>query len=154
MATDGTPTAADLVARMVALQPLVAARARHAEQQRRLDDDVLAALHDSGVFRHFVPRRYGGLQLGVVDFVDVVLPLGEACASTAWVTSFLMEHNLILSLFPERTQDEVFAAQPYVMGPLPPSRPDGPSPSRAGSWSAGAGTTPAVCATATGRWRW
>jgi len=125
VATDGTPTAADLVARMVALQPLVAARARHAEQQRRLDDDVLAALHDSGVFRHFVPRRYGGLQLGVVDFVDVVLPLGEACASTAWVTSFLMEHNLILSLFPERTQDEVFAAQPYVMAPaaaFPPGR--------------------------------
>ena len=127
MATDGTLTAADLVARMVALQPLVAARAQQAEQQRRLDDEVLAALHDSGVFRHFVPRRYGGLQLGVGDFVDIVLPLGEACASTAWVTSFLMEHNLILSLFPERTQDEVFGSQPYVMAPgaaFPPGRAD------------------------------
>jgi alkylation response protein AidB-like acyl-CoA dehydrogenase len=125
VATDDTLTAADLVARMVALQPLVAARARQAEQRRRLDDDVLAALHDSGVFRHFVPRRYGGLQLGVVDFVDIVLPLAESCASTAWVTSFLMEHNLILSLFPERTQDEVFGSQQYVMAPgaaFPPGR--------------------------------
>jgi alkylation response protein AidB-like acyl-CoA dehydrogenase len=118
-------TAADLVARMVELQPLVAARARHAEERRQLDDDVLAAIHASGVFRHFVPRRYGGLQLGVGDFVEIVLPLGESCASTAWVTSFLMEHNLILSLFPERTQEEVFGSQPYVMAPgaaFPPGR--------------------------------
>jgi 3-hydroxy-9,10-secoandrosta-1,3,5(10)-triene-9,17-dione monooxygenase len=125
VATDGVLTAADLADRMVALQPLVAARARRAEEQRRLDDEVLAAIHASGVFRHFVPRCYGGLQLGVVDFVEIVLPLGEADASTAWVTSFLMEHNLILSLFPERTQDEVFGSQPYVMAPgaaFPPGR--------------------------------
>ena len=118
-------TAADLTARMVALQPLVAARARSAEQRRRLDDDVVAALRDSGVFLHFVPRRYGGLQFGVADFVDVVLPLGEACASTAWVTAFLMEHNLILSLFPEQAQDDVFGAQPYMLAPgaaFPPGR--------------------------------
>src|SRR5262245_503361 len=125
VATDGALTAADLVDRRVAVHPLGAARARQAEERRQLDDEVLAAIHASGVFRHFVPRRYGGLQLGVGDFVEIVLPLAESCASTAWVTSFLMEHNLILSLFPQRTQDEVFGAQPYVMAPgaaFPPGR--------------------------------
>jgi alkylation response protein AidB-like acyl-CoA dehydrogenase len=115
--TGGRLTAADLVARAIALQPLIAERAPAAERRRRLDDDVLAALRDSGLFRHFVPRCYGGLQLGVTDFVDVVLPLGEACASTAWVTSFLMEHNLILSLFPRQAQDDVFGSQPYLLAP-------------------------------------
>ena len=126
MATVAPPQGVeDLVARVRELQPLVAERAPGAEQQRRVDPDVWAALRDSGVFLHFVPRRYGGLQLGAVDFVDVVLPLGEACASTAWVTSFLMEHNLILSLFPEQAQDEIFGAQPYVLAPgaaFPPGR--------------------------------
>ena len=102
---------------MTELQPLVAERARGAELARRVDPDVWQAIRDSGVFLHFVPRCFGGLQLGAVEFVDVVLPIGEACASTAWVTSFLMEHNLILSLFPQEAQDEIFGAQPYILAP-------------------------------------
>jgi 3-hydroxy-9,10-secoandrosta-1,3,5(10)-triene-9,17-dione monooxygenase len=114
-----------LVARVAALGPFVAARAAAAEAARRPDDEVIARLHATGVFHHFVPRRYGGLELGVMDFVDEMLPLGEACASTCWVTTFCMEHNLLLALYPESVQDEIFGSQPYVIAPgcaMPPGR--------------------------------
>jgi len=117
--------AATLVARVRALAPFVASRAASAERQRRPDDDVMAAMRRAGLYYHFVPKRYGGLELGVADFVEEVLPLAEACASTAWVTSFCMEHNLILSLFPGPAQDEIFGSQPYVVAPgaaFPPGR--------------------------------
>src|SRR5262245_21584104 len=91
-----TLDAAALVERVRALAPLVASRAAAAERQRRPDDEVMAAMRRSGLYYHFVPKRFGGLELGVPEFVEEVLPLAEACASTAWVTSFCMEHNLIL----------------------------------------------------------
>jgi hypothetical protein len=60
-----------------------------------------------------------------MDLVDEMLPLGEVCASTCWVAVFCMEHNLLVSLYPEVVQDEIFGKQPYVMAPgcaMPPGR--------------------------------
>ena len=110
-------TAHDLLARVNELLPLVASRAEWAELHRRPDDEVMAAMRRAGLYYHFVPKRFGGLELGVPAFVDEVLPLAGVCASTAWVTSFCMEHNLILSLFPEQAQTEIFGAQPYIVAP-------------------------------------
>jgi 3-hydroxy-9,10-secoandrosta-1,3,5(10)-triene-9,17-dione monooxygenase len=118
-------TPATLVARVTALAPFVADRASEGEAARKPVDEVIDRLHATGVFHHFVPRRYGGLEFGVMDFVDEMLPLGEACASTCWVTVFCMEHNLLVSLYPEVVQDEIFGKQPYVMAPgcaMPPGR--------------------------------
>ena len=116
-------TPATLVGRIRALLPLVSERAASAEAARKPDDEVIERIHATGVFHHFVPRRYGGLEFGVMDFVDEMLPLGAACASTSWVTTFCMEHNLLVSLFPEAVQEEIFGKQPYVIAPacaMPP----------------------------------
>jgi alkylation response protein AidB-like acyl-CoA dehydrogenase len=113
----GELSATTLVERVRALAPLVESRAEWAERHRRPDDEVMQAMRRAGLYYHFVPKRFGGLELGVPEFVEEVLPLAAACASTAWVTSFCMEHNLILSLFPEQAQEEIFGAQPYVIAP-------------------------------------
>jgi alkylation response protein AidB-like acyl-CoA dehydrogenase len=110
-------TGAALAERVRALAPFLASRAEAAERERRPDDDVMAALRRTGLYYHFVPKRFGGLELGVPEFVEEVLPMAEACASTAWVTSFCMEHNLILALFPEQAQEEIFGSQPYMIAP-------------------------------------
>jgi alkylation response protein AidB-like acyl-CoA dehydrogenase len=110
-------TPATLVRRMEALAPFVAEHALEAELCRKPLDTVIAKLHDSGIFYHFVPRRYGGLEFGVMDYVDSMLPLGAADASTGWVTAFCVEHNLLLSLYPEQAQDEIFGRQPYIIAP-------------------------------------
>lgn len=118
-------SSAVLVERVRALAPFVASRSGEAERQRRPDDEVMAALRRAGLYYHFVPKRFGGLELGVPEFVEEVLPLAAACPSTAWVTSFCMEHNLILALFPEPAQEEIFGAQPYVIAPgaaFPPGK--------------------------------
>lgn len=119
-------TPAELVARTQALRPLLAANAVQAEALRRPVDEVWQAIRDSGVFYHFVPKAYGGLEFDLETFIDAMLPLGEGCASTGWVTSFCVEHNWMLSLFPEAAQDEIFGGGwPYVIAPgvtMPPGR--------------------------------
>jgi alkylation response protein AidB-like acyl-CoA dehydrogenase len=52
-----------LLERVRAIVPLVANRARDAELARKPADDVIEALKASGVFRSFVPKKYGGYEI-------------------------------------------------------------------------------------------
>jgi 3-hydroxy-9,10-secoandrosta-1,3,5(10)-triene-9,17-dione monooxygenase len=111
-------TAEALVPRARGWKPLLRAPSREAEVLRRPVDAVWSAIRKSGVFYHFVPKKYGGLEFGVDTFIDAMLPLGEGCSSTGWVTAFCVEHNWMLSQFPEEAQDEIFGGGfPYVVAP-------------------------------------
>lgn len=119
-------TPEELVRRTTALKPLVAAHAMECEQLRRPVDAVWNAIRQTGCFYHFVPKRYGGLEFDIDSFIDAMLPIAEGCASTGWVTAFCVEHNWMLSQFPEKFQDETFGGDfPYIIAPgatNPPGR--------------------------------
>jgi 3-hydroxy-9,10-secoandrosta-1,3,5(10)-triene-9,17-dione monooxygenase len=106
-----------LLERIRAVVPLVASRARDAERARKPDDGVIAALKGTGVFRSFVPRRFGGYEIGLDLFVDIGVAVSEACPSTGWITTFYMEHNWLLHLFSDDLQQEIFGAAPYILAP-------------------------------------
>jgi len=112
-----TGSAEGLLSRIRALVPLVAERAAGAERERKPDDDVIEALKASGVFRAFVPQRFGGYEIDLDLFVDVGVAVSEACASTGWITTFYMEHNWLLGLFAPEVQEEIYSRQPYVLAP-------------------------------------
>jgi 3-hydroxy-9,10-secoandrosta-1,3,5(10)-triene-9,17-dione monooxygenase len=134
-------TPAILRERMLALKPGIAARARETELARRPLTDTWSALRKSGIFYHFVPKRYGGLEFGLEDLIDVTLPVCEACASTGWVAGFSMEHNFFLTQFPVETQDEIFRTHPYIIAPAV-NAPPGKAVRVSGGY------------TVTGRWNW
>jgi len=108
----------ELIKRTLALKPMLAANSREAERIRRPVDAVWDALRASGIFYHFVPRVYGGLEFGLEPYIDAMLPLAEGCSSTGWVAAFCVEHNWILAHFPKEVQDETFGSGfPYVIAP-------------------------------------
>ena len=106
-----------LLERVRAVVPLVAERAAEAEQRRKPDDDVIAALKATGVFKSFVPKRFGGYEIDLELFLDIGVAVSEACASTGWITTFYMEHNWQLGNFSRELQEEIFSKQPYVLAP-------------------------------------
>jgi len=106
-----------LLDRVRAAVPLVARRARDAEVARKPDDDVIEALKATGVFRSFVPRTFGGYEIGLDLFVDIGVAVAEACPSTGWITTFYMEHNWLIGLFSDELQREVFGAAPFILAP-------------------------------------
>ena len=65
-------TPAELVRRTTALKPLIAANARECERLRRPVDEVWNAIRKTGVFYHFVPKRYGGLEFDIDSFIDAL----------------------------------------------------------------------------------
>lgn len=110
-------TGSSMVERVRALAPMIAERAEQAEIERKPVDEVIAALERTGVFKSYVPKRFGGYEIDIDQFIDVGLAVSESCTSTGWVTTFYMEHNWMLAQFPQATQEEVFGSQPYILAP-------------------------------------
>ena len=83
MADDGRVTV-DYLARARALVPLLEAAGPRIEAARGFPADVLAALHDAGMFRLLLPRSLGGAELDLPSFVRVIEILAAGDASVAW----------------------------------------------------------------------
>ena len=65
--------------------PLIVEHAAQAEADRKPVDTVIEALERSGVFKSFVPRRFGRYVIDNGSFIDIGIAVGEACTSTGRV---------------------------------------------------------------------
>jgi 3-hydroxy-9,10-secoandrosta-1,3,5(10)-triene-9,17-dione monooxygenase len=100
----------ELIARAHALKPLLARNAAEVDAGRRVVDENIAALEEAGLFRITVPRRLGGYEVPFATKLKVSAALGEACGSTSWVVTLINVCNWLVSLYPERAQQEVWGA--------------------------------------------
>lgn len=103
----------ELIGRANELKPVFAARAAATEQNRAPLDETIADLDDAGFLQMLTPKRYGGYELQIDSMVSVSRIIASGCPSTGWVTAFYIGHNWIHSVFPEESQDEVFADRPW-----------------------------------------
>lgn len=118
-----TNTAADLPQRAEQLLDLLRQNAPRAEQDRRVPEETIQALTEAGLFKITMPQRFGGHEADFTTFMKVTSTLGQACGSTAWVTTLLNVGNWIAGLFPEEAQQEIFGTNPdaKVCGVFAPS---------------------------------
>src|SRR3546814_4281263 len=81
---------AEMIARAEALVPMVAARAAETDARRAVPDDLIAAMIDAELFATIAPRDYGGFEIGLDTYSEIVRRISAASPSTGWVTAFLM----------------------------------------------------------------
>ncbi|MET7991623.1 acyl-CoA dehydrogenase family protein [Amycolatopsis sp. NPDC005232] len=113
----------DLVARARELRPLLTAEAAQGETDRRLTDKSVRALDDAGLFRLGTPGRFGGHEASLRTLLDIGAEAGEADGATSWVLTLVNACAWVVSLFPERAQEDVFGAdaQAKIAGALAPT---------------------------------
>ncbi|WTW99350.1 acyl-CoA dehydrogenase family protein [Streptomycetaceae bacterium NBC_01309] len=118
-----TPEIAELLARISALQPLLAANGAQGERERRVVEESIAALTEAGAFRIAQPRRYGGYETSLRTMLDVSAAVAEADGGTSWVVTLCNVCAWMTGLMSEQAQDDVWAANPHakVSGVLTPS---------------------------------
>ncbi len=104
------------VAAAKALRPRLAERAAQAEALRRLPDETVTELHESGLMRLMQPAAFGGSELGLCALMDVVVELAKGCASTAWVYSNLASHSWNLGQLSAQAQHDIWDEDPNAMG--------------------------------------
>jgi 3-hydroxy-9,10-secoandrosta-1,3,5(10)-triene-9,17-dione monooxygenase len=106
------PHYAELLARAEGLIPVLRERAERAEELRRLPDETIADLHDSGLFRMLQPKRVGGSELPFRALVELVAVIARGCGSTAWVLANLAAHHWLFGMWSREAQDEVWGQSP------------------------------------------
>jgi alkylation response protein AidB-like acyl-CoA dehydrogenase len=67
-----------------AVAPIIAAHADRIEQECSLPIEVTNALHEAGLFRLLLPRSLGGEEIAPATYVQVIMILAAADASTTW----------------------------------------------------------------------
>lgn len=113
--TANVPAYADLLERARRLKPVLLRRARAAEAARALPAETVGELQRAGLFDVQKPARFGGLELGLVEFVELVAELGRACGSTAWVYGVTAERAWLVAKFGLEAQREVWEADPQAL---------------------------------------
>jgi 3-hydroxy-9,10-secoandrosta-1,3,5(10)-triene-9,17-dione monooxygenase len=112
-----------LVARAREIRPVLQENAGQTDSMRRLPDDVVGALRDSGLCRLMVPKRFGGYQTSIRTYIEVMAEIGQGCGSSAWVASLVNICEWLAALFPERAQQDVWGPDPdaWIAGSLAPN---------------------------------
>jgi 3-hydroxy-9,10-secoandrosta-1,3,5(10)-triene-9,17-dione monooxygenase len=91
-------------------------RATATEALRRVPDETIQAFKDAGLFRIFVPRRFGGFELDYGKAqIELCSRLGRGCGSSAWVQSVVAVHAWILGMLPEAAQQAVWSTGPDTL---------------------------------------
>ncbi|MFE1343686.1 acyl-CoA dehydrogenase family protein [Streptomyces sp. NPDC058757] len=89
--------------------PTLRKNGREAEDRRWIPEENIELLEKAGVFRMAVPRRFGGLELGVAEQSKVIAEIARGCPSTGWLTMVWVTSAWASSLYPDTAQEEIFA---------------------------------------------
>ncbi|BDT92791.1 oxidoreductase [Nocardia sputorum] len=100
--------------RVEALLPTLRERAQEAEDLRRIPDESMKALQETGFFRLLQPKQWGGHAADPVVFYDTVRKIASACGSTGWVAGIVGVHNWHLALFAQQAQEDVWGEDTEV----------------------------------------
>src|SRR6185437_7430865 len=103
------PSKDELVRRASGLVPLLREKAAWMEENRRIHEDIIDALTDTGILKMHIPARYGGYESDMGTVVDVVAELGRGDGSTAWTVGVWMIASWVIGLYPDEVQDEIYA---------------------------------------------
>ena len=101
----------DWVARARALAPTIEAAGDRIEQERRIAPEVLAALHDAGLFRMLLPVSLGGGAADIVTFNQVIESIAAADASTGWCLAQAVASSHAAGFLDPKIAREVFGAR-------------------------------------------
>lgn len=105
-------SADDVLDRVGALQPLIREHSARNELDRRVSDEVIAALLDAGAFRLAAASRFGGLEAGLRAMLDLSALIAEADGGTSWVTTLSNINAWSTCLYDPATVDEIYADGP------------------------------------------
>ena len=98
----------EAVERARALRDRLRERIPLGQELRRLPDDTVADILESGLYGVMKPARYGGSELGTETMIDVTVELASAEPSTGWVYMLWTAHMWMQAMWPEKAMDEMW----------------------------------------------
>jgi indole-3-acetate monooxygenase len=97
------------------LAPDIISRSAEIEAGRQIPLDIVASLKSIGIFRMFVPRSHGGLELDLPAGLEIISALGRIDGSVGWTAMIGSGASTFASLLPRETYDRIYRCSPDVI---------------------------------------
>jgi alkylation response protein AidB-like acyl-CoA dehydrogenase len=94
---------------------MAAERTQAIDQQRRLPDDLITAIKESGLFRIMQPSHWGGYEMDLGTFVRVATEIAKGDTSTGWVYCILGIHHFWIGYVEPELQHEIWGKDSGVL---------------------------------------
>lgn len=94
------------------LRPNIIPRAEEIETLRHLPSDLIEALRAIGIFRMFVPRSHGGLDLDLASALEIIRELASIEGSVGWNAMIGSAGGIFAPLLPREIYDRVYQNGP------------------------------------------
>jgi indole-3-acetate monooxygenase len=104
----------NLLASIQELASEITARAAEFEAVRRVPPDFVDRLRSIGIFRIFVPRSHGGLELPLPEGLEVITALARLDGSIGWTAMVACASSLFATLARRETYDRIYQDGPDV----------------------------------------
>ncbi len=101
-------TLADLLSRARALRETLRGRQALCEAQGRLPEETHRQFLEAGFYRTIQPRRFGGYELDLPSFIQIMTEVSRGCMESGWVLTLTAGHPIFLVKFPLEGQREGF----------------------------------------------
>lgn len=101
-------TSQELIANVEALMPAITAAAHVGDETGQVSDEIIGKLIEAGVFSTIAPKVYGGYELDLETYSQIVQRISCADPSTGWSTSFLMGAAWRLLAFGREGQKAIY----------------------------------------------
>jgi len=103
-----SPAAESLLRAIQELRSAITARVSEIETSRRIPPDIVEALKQAGVFRMFVPRSYGGLELDLPAGLEILVELARIDSSVGWNAMTSSNGSLFSPFLPQQTYETIY----------------------------------------------
>jgi len=100
----------ELLREVRSLHARIEERAPEIEAARQLPMDLVEALRSCGVFRMYVPKTHGGLELDFLDSLEVIIELAAADGSVGWTAMIGCATPWMLAGLQRKTFDTIYAS--------------------------------------------
>jgi len=97
-----------MLARADAMRPMLRERQTECEQLGQLPDDTNNQFLQAGFYRILQPRRFGGYEFDLADFLRIMMAVSRGCSESGWVLALTSGHTILASMLSEDAQREAF----------------------------------------------
>ena len=98
-----------MIQRAEAMRPMLRERQAMCEEIGRLPEETNQAFIKAGFYRILQPRRFGGYEFDVPDFIRVMTEVSRGCPESGWVLALTAGHPAaFVAGFEEQAQREVY----------------------------------------------
>ena len=105
----------NLLSAVRTLAPLIREHADEAERNRRLSPPVVTALAEAGLFRMWIPRALGGLEVSPFTLYRIVEEVAQIDGSTGWGVMIGATTPAVRGYLSDKAAEEIFGRDPHVV---------------------------------------